>query len=691
MNCIYFDWRCKFMNNGQELYGVYQNLFDNGYVRIHITDITKKTLDTHYNWVLNVVRDYIETDYLKVPCVLLTFEDGTSVSLGLIDWWYNLVMWNLIIIPTVEDVGRTPLPKDLFFTGKSMTVQKIKEYIDYKFVDEYRSVLPNKTINNVIDDTMYNLLVVDDFSLFLMNTINLEDGFIEPMKANKEFYDVLHINLDNVSLEDSKDYANKATDKLIELISADPDNPLSDYFIAKQCIKKNQFRDSAVALAQKPTGHGGIFPIKLDVNFINGGTKDLASYYIESSNGRTAQIVVKNNTGESGHLARLLGLNNMDDVLHPDLNHNCNTNNLVPLTINNSKDLSKYIDRYYRLEPYGLERKITKNSLELIGKTIFLRSPMTCASKEHGGICYRCYGDLAYTNRDINVGKFAAETLTAKLTQRMLSAKHLLEAAVKKIKWNEVFQRLFDTDANLVIVNNNVTNLDEWTMIIDQDTIEFDSDEGDDRDYNMNITSFNVRNDVTGEIFDVNSEDYTSMYFTEEFISILNREAQKLDDEYETKVEIPLIALQDVVMFVVMIVNDDLSEAIKKFTHCINRKDITTKFDLQGILTEMNKTLDNIGINIRSVHAEIILSSLIRAVDDILLTPDWEYKDVPYQIVPLLSALRNNPSITKTLSFQDISRTLVNPITYKKSAPSEMDLFFMDKPQEFLDDNLVER
>lgn len=72
-------------------------------------------------------------------------------------------------------------------------------------------------------------------------------------------------------------------------------------------------------------------------------------------------------------------------------------------------------------------------------------------------------------------------------------------------------------------------------MIIDQDTIEFDSDEGDDRDYNMNITSFNVRNDVTGEIFDVNSEDYTSMYFTEEFISILNREAQKLDDEYETK------------------------------------------------------------------------------------------------------------------------------------------------------------
>lgn len=678
-----------FMDN-EQLYGVYSTLLTHGYVDINVNDITKESLNTHYNWVLNFIRDYIDTKFLKQPCVLLTFENGKKITLGLVDWWYNITMWTLIVLPTIPEVGRTPKPNDLFFTGQSMTVGKIKSYIDDKFVDEYRAILPNRDINNCIDDAMYNFLVVDDFSMFLMNTINLEDGFINPMKANKEFYDIVHISLDDVSLEDSKDYANKATKRLIELIMEDPNNPLADYFIADQCIKRNQFRDSAVALAQKPTGHGGIFPIKLDINFINGGTKDLASYFIESSNGRTAQIVVKNNTGDSGHLARLLGLNTMDDILHPDPHHNCGTNNLVPFTINTKRDLNKYIGRWFRFEPFGREYKITKKSDFLIGKTIYLRTPMTCASREYGGICYRCYGDLAYTNKDINIGKFASEALTAKITQRMLSAKHLLEAAIKKFKWNPIFRKLFDTDANLVIVNSEAVDLDNWSVIIDKDNIEFDSDEDDKRDYNMNITSFEVRNNETGEVFDVNSEEYDTMYFTEEFISILNAEFKKLDDN-ESKVEVPLVALQDVTMFVVFIANDDLSEAIKKFTHCINRKDITTKFDLEGILCEMNRTLDAIGIHMQSVHPEIILANLIRHSEDILLSPDWTIKDVGYQILPLLSALRNNPSITKSLSFQDISRQIVNPITYKKSAPSEMDLFFMKQPQMFLDDTLVER
>lgn len=678
-----------FMDN-EQLYGVYKTLLQDGYVRIKVEDITKESLNKHYEWVLNIIRDYIETDFLKVPCVLLTFTNDKSISLGLVDWWYNLIMWTLIVLPTVSEVGRVPQPGDLFFPGRSMTVKKIKSYIDEKFIDEYRSSLPNRVINNCIDDAMYNFLVIDEFSLFLMNTINLEDAFIRPMEMNKQFYDILHLDFEDVSLEDAKDYANKATEILIDMIKADPDNPLTDYFIAEQCIKRNQFRDSAVALAQKPTGRGGIFPVKLSVNFINGGTKDLTSYFIESSNGRTAQIVVKNNTGDSGHLARLLGLNSMDTILHPDPHHNCGTNNLVPLTIKSKKDLNKYLGRWFRFEPFGREYKITRKSDFIIGKTIYIRTPMTCASREFGGVCYRCYGDLAYTNRDINIGKFAAEALTAKITQRMLSAKHLLEAAIRKFKWNPTFLKLFDTDANLVVVNESLNNINDWTVIIDSEDIDYTSDEGDARDYNMNITSFEVRNEVTGEVFDVNSEDYTSMYFTEEFISILNSESKKLDDS-QTKIEIPLAVLSDVTLFVVFIANDDLSEAIKKFTHCINRKDITTKFDLEGILAEMNNTLNTIGIHMQSVHAEIILANLIRHAEDILLSPDWTIKDVGYQILPLLSALRNNPSITKSLSFQDIARQMVNPLTYEKSAPSEMDLFYMVRPQEFLDDTLVDR
>ena len=69
---------------------------------------------------------------------------------------------------------------------------------------------------------------------------------------------------------------------------------------------------------------------------------------------------------------------------------------------------------------------------DLVGKKIYLRSPMTCACKSSTNhICARCYGNLYYTNLDINVGKMAAEILSSQLTQKLLSAKPLLEVSAQ--------------------------------------------------------------------------------------------------------------------------------------------------------------------------------------------------------------------------------------------------------------------
>lgn len=89
--------------------------------------------------------------------------------------------------------------------------------------------------------------------------------------------------------------------------------------------------------------------------------------------------------------------------------------------------------RYYKLGPDGMDYLINaKKDTYLIGKTIYLYSPMTCASAAHGhGICRRCYGELAYINRNIRPGKLASEILSAQLTQKQLSAKHLLETVIE--------------------------------------------------------------------------------------------------------------------------------------------------------------------------------------------------------------------------------------------------------------------
>ena len=49
-----------------------------------------------------------------------------------------------------------------------------------------RKRFPNIVLNNVIDDALFNFSFVDEFSMYLANTINLEDT-MNLMNQHKEF------------------------------------------------------------------------------------------------------------------------------------------------------------------------------------------------------------------------------------------------------------------------------------------------------------------------------------------------------------------------------------------------------------------------------------------------------------------------------------------------------------------------
>ena len=103
------------------------------------------------------------------------------------------------------------------------------------------------------------------------------------------------------------------------------------------------------------------------------------------------------------------------------------------------------------------------------------------------------------------------------------------------------------------------------------------------------------------------------------------------------------------------------------------------------------KKLTNIviegGIKIDAIHLEVILSNQIRKFieekEDILDTPDWGIPNEKYTLITLNKALYANPSVTVALQYQSFKRNIIDPLTYKKTAPSSMDLVFMEKPQEY--------
>ncbi len=192
-------------------YGDYIPLVKDGSIRVYTGNLTKENLNNHFYSILNIMRDGIETEFVQHMAINIQFVDNVDVTLSIFDYFLNLMMWNL---PLNTDEKITS--KFLFFSEK-FNKNVIKNYIDEKFLNINRKKYSTKTLCNIIDDTLYRFKYIDEFSLYLANTINDEDT-IELMNKNKEFWNCMHADLSNVPLEDVKNTGQEITNKAIKII-----------------------------------------------------------------------------------------------------------------------------------------------------------------------------------------------------------------------------------------------------------------------------------------------------------------------------------------------------------------------------------------------------------------------------------------------------------------------------------------
>lgn len=679
-----------------ENYGIYAPIFHDVPITVKTSDITAETHSAHFMGVFNVLLDAIETETVQDTFITIVFDNGKSVELSLIDYWFNLIMWKLII-----STGEKIQPKHIFW-DENITRKSIKIYIDKFFIEPYKDKIENYLMNNMIDDAIGLFRLVDRFSFYLADTINLEDS-IMLMKADPEFYQLMHMDLSGVPIEDVKNEGMKGTARAIELMKnakhiLGHDHCLADSWRAREAINDRQYKEFSHNIGSKPNNEGGVWPEIINRSFLTGGVKDPMSLFIESYTGRLAQIMSKNNVGDSGHFARLLGLNSTDTIINPDPNYVCDSKNFQIITVKDKNALIKLKDRYYRTSPMGVEKIIHESDEYLIGKKIWLRSPMTCASFSRGqGVCYRCYGKLAYTNADIVIGKYAAEALSSVLTQTLLSAKHLLETKVIKLVWPEYFNDFLEIEGNAIKLSSALTVTKGFSISIDPEEIMLVNDDGssyDDEDapsgltqaYNEYVTEFNIIT-PNGEEIPIHTAEHDRLYISEE----LNEAIRKSGEPVNGKVLVKFDNLVDSFLFFVILQNNELSKTMERIMDIINKNSVTKSMDRHELLQAFLDAVIEGGLDTDSIHLETILANQIRAEEDILDLPDWSNTDEPYQILTLNQALTDNPSVSISLMYQKLSRALYNPLTFRKNKPSFMDLFFMKQPQIYLSsDTIVE-
>lgn len=660
-------------------YGKYVPLITHGTILIDCSEINYKSWDEHFTSIYNIMRDGIETEQVQNMIIQVDFHN-IVVDFYIFDYWFNLIMWKLKCA-----IGEEIRPKDIFFED-FIRAKYIKKYIDNKFLEDNTTKYNNIILNNIIDDCLYEFSKIDTFAMYLGNTIDC-DSFIKLWYQYPETQQLMSVKMateDNlVPIEQTMSLGTEATNKLLNYIN-NSDHCLSDFVKAGQGLNAKQFKEFATHIGPKPDGNGGIYPIILDTNFLMGGVKTVPAYLIESAVGRVAQTIVKTNVGDAGYFANILKLNNIDSNIYTVPDYDCGTKNFQIVEFKTEDIVRRFVKCWFRFKENGPEYLIKDDMVpSLVGQTVYVRTPMTCASHAAGrGICYKCYGTLAYTNEDINVGEIASEVLSAQLTQKMLSAKHLLESAIVELEWSHGFKDYFQIDYNTIKIQDNIeTKKMKLKINPDNITLESEEDYANDNEYNEYITSFTLVL-ANGQEIPVFTSANDKLYITRPLNDIIRKTAEN----EEGLISIDVSKLEDYPLFMVVIHNNELTKGLELIKGLINRNDSINNPHMNRHLwlQMLVETCIECSMDINAIHLALILSNQLRSVNDELEKPEWQYPNEPYQLMTLNQALTKNPSITVSLLYQKIGKMLYNPLSFRKHKASYLDLFFMKKPQNII-------
>lgn len=135
----------------------------------------------------------------------------------------------------------------------------------------------------------------------------------------------------------------------------------------------------------------------------------------------------------------------------------CGSERYVKINVE-ANDLSNIVGKYYLDETEGTLKEIKSDDRHLIGKTIKMRSALKCNHPDHYGVCSTCFGKLADSiPSQTNIGAVSATVLGEKITQNVLSTKHLDGSSkVDGVEFTEYEAQFITAMDEVVEVGNGV-------------------------------------------------------------------------------------------------------------------------------------------------------------------------------------------------------------------------------------------
>ncbi len=185
-------------------------------------------------------------------------------------------------------------------------------------------------------------------------------------------------------------------------------------------IRKNMPDQAFIAEGYKTDIDSTIFKRPITEGLIRGDAS-LYSRLIESRGGTKALIFNKELLKKTEYFNRKIQLISQYVAnLHME---DCGTTRLINFPMNERR-LKRAIGKYY-IDEDGVEKVINGKENHLVGKYVRMRSVLGCMHPDPVGICYKCYGTLAFSiPKGTNIGDNSARDAGDKITSSVLSTKH---------------------------------------------------------------------------------------------------------------------------------------------------------------------------------------------------------------------------------------------------------------------------
>ena len=352
---------------------------------------------------------------------------------------------------------RITIPKDYFYPGHAETVTTIGRFLFNKYVLQGAGIIPaTEMFLNVINkgtledlDNEIGYLYMDDkisraqFNLYidrrdnlgywlngmLVNTIS--PRMVKPLKEietyKKQLYKQYEKEIAEGNIEVMAMIEKLLIERAKELLEDDPGMDLynSGDLDFGNCYKNNAILKGPVynKLTKSYDFIGNSFMNGIEIEDIPAHANSILS----------GQYPASIATQDSGYMGKkLLALLQMMEIDEPGTD--CKTKALIPITVTNAnkRDL---IYSYFQVGDQ-LQLLTRDNIASHVGKTLMMRSPMSCTTKK---LCSRCAGELFYKLDVKDAGLFATQ-LSHTMLNLALKAKHVQTVQLYQIDPNNIIQ-----------------------------------------------------------------------------------------------------------------------------------------------------------------------------------------------------------------------------------------------------------